>query len=493
MKFTRRRFLKASLIGASAAPRILAATGSPALVNGEIQVAVVGLHQQGKGHMRTYLKMPGTRLVALCDVDSTILAERAEECAKAGFKVATYRDYRKLLEDKSIDAVVIATPNHQHALQTIWALQAGKDVYCEKPLSHNVWEGRQVLAAERAHSKNVVFAGTQNRSSEDIQEAIAHVRSGALGKVLWARGLCYKLRESIGHFSAAHPVPATIDYDLWTGPADLVPPHRNSPRYGPVHYDWHWFWNYGGGDITNQGIHQVDVARWFLGESALPPSVMSFGGRYGLQDDAETPNTLVSVFNYERAPLIFEVRGLPQKSGLRAVDAYRGTRIGVVVHCEHGYLTVSESGTVVAYDHDHRKQNQWSKNTLGRHRANFVRALQSRTVSEARAEECHLSSALCHVANMSYCLGREVANSRLTEAIRGSALTQETHGRVLDHLKANAVDVDHVPSVMGPLLKVDPQGLRVSGEDREIDAAASRSPLFKRQGRDGFRIPALTA
>ena len=225
------------------------------------------------------------------------------------------------------DAIVIASPNHQHSLQTIWGLQAGKDVYCEKPLSHNVWEGRQAVEAAKKYSKNIVQAGTQNRSSEDIVDAIEFVKSGKIGKILWARGLCYKMRDSIGRTTGAQKVPDTLDYDQWSGPADLTPPRRNSPANGTVHYDWHWFWNYGGGDITNQGIHQMDVARWVLGGKGLPKDVVSFGGRFGYRDDAETPNTLVSVLNYEEAPLIFEVRGLGRKKGMRAMEDRKSTRL----------------------------------------------------------------------------------------------------------------------------------------------------------------------
>jgi len=276
--WSRKEFLKASLIGGGAAlvagqTRLFGQVApAPGSASGDIRVAVVGINSQGKGHMLDYCtKLKGARLVAICDVDTKVLADRLADCEKVGVKPENFTDYRKLLESKDIDAVVLATPNHQHSLQTIWALQAGKDVYVEKPLSHNIWEGRQALAASLKYTKNIVQTGTQNRSSLDIQEAVAFVRSGQIGKIQWSRGLCYKPRDSIGLTTAPTAVPASINYDLWTGPADLIPPHRNGSK-GPVHYDWHWFWNYGGGDITNQGIHQMDVARWFLGESGLRPA-----------------------------------------------------------------------------------------------------------------------------------------------------------------------------------------------------------------------------
>jgi len=499
--WTRKEFLKASAIGGGTA--LLAGRGyaqAPAAArkgsaNGDVRVGVVGLNQQGNGHMQNYVpgsksKVDGAILVAVCDADSAVLAKRKGEAEMGGNKVTGYTDYRKMLEDKNIDAIVIATPNHQHSLMSIWALQAGKDVYCEKPLSHNVWEGRQVVEASKKYNKNIIFAGTQNRSSEDIAEAIQFVRSGKLGKIKWARGLCYKQRDAIGKTTGPQPVPATVNYDLWTGPAELTPPRRNSPKYGTIHYDWHWFWNYGGGDITNQGIHQMDVARWFLGEKGLPPSVMSFGGRFGYVDDAETPNTLVSVLNYAAAPLIFEVRGLPQKTGMRAMDAYRGTRVGVVVQCETGYVTISEQGTCNIFDNDNKRINQLSKNTLGQHRPNFIKAVNARKVTIGDVTECHYSSALCHLGNVSYLVGADKSNAALAESIKSSEVTKETFGRMLEHLKANDVNTDTTKTVVGPLLKIDAKTESFAGSE-EFVKAANKSPLLKREGRGAFKIPVM--
>jgi len=308
--WSRKDFLKTTIIGgaalAAARPRLFG-QGS---ANGNVRIGIIGFNAQGWGHLQNYLpgsksKLDGAVLAAICDVDDAVLARGREAANKAGLKVAEYKDYRKLLESKEVDAVVCAPPNHQHSIVTISALMAGKDVYIEKPLSHNIWEGRQAVEAAKKYSKNIALIGTQNRSSEQIMNAIAMVRSGKLGKIKWVTGTCYKARDSIGLHEGPQPVPAGLDYDLWTGPAALVPPTRNGPK-GVIHYDWHWFWNYGGGDISNQGIHQMDVARWMLGAKGLPKSVMSFGGRFGYRDDAETPNTLVSVMDFGDAPLIFE-------------------------------------------------------------------------------------------------------------------------------------------------------------------------------------------
>ncbi len=493
--WTRKEFIRNSLVGGGAAflagnGRLYGQVGGKGSANGDLRVAVVGVRAQGRGHMMDYCtKLPGAKLVAICDVDSDVLNQRAQDCEKVGVKPEKFGDFRKLLESKNVDAVVLATPNHQHSLQTIWALQAGKDVYVEKPLSHNVWEGRQAVEAAKKYTKNIVQAGTQNRSSEDIYDAIAYVKTGAIGKIKWARALCYKERESIGRTTGPQPVPASVNYDLWTGPADLTPPRRNSKKNGPIHYDWHWFWNYGGGDITNQGIHQMDVARWFLGEAGLPPSVFSFGGRFGYQDDAETPNTLVSVLGYEKAPLIFEVRGLPMKAGMRAMDRFKGIDVGVVVQCEGGYVAIGSNGGAIAYDNDRKILQKFAKNTLGQHRANFVKAAHNRKVVYGVIEECHYSSALCHLANVPYMLGAEKSNTALAEAIKGNADTKDSLDRMLEHLKANAVDVAATKSVVGPHLKIDGRTEMFIGSDKTIVAAANKNPLRKREGRGAFKIP----
>jgi len=495
--WTRKEFLKTSLLGGGAAliigrTRIYGATAPVAgSANGDVRIGVAGINQQGASHMRDYLtgKIKGARLVAICDVDDAVLTKRKAECNKEGNDVATYRDVRKMLDDKNVDAVVFAPPNHWHSLMTIWALQAGKDVYVEKPLSHNVWEGRQVVEAARKYTKNIAYCGTQNRSSEDIIDAMAYVNSGQIGKIAWVRGLCYKPRDSIGKTTGSQQVPSSIDYDLWSGPAPLVPPHRNSPKYGPVHYDWHWFWNYGGGDITNQGIHQMDVARWFLGEKGLPPTVMSFGGRFGYQDDAETPNTLVSVFGFKKAPLIFEVRGLPMKAGMRAMDKFKGTDVGVVVQCENGYVTVGSNGGAVVYDNQNKVLQKFAKNTLGQHRQNYIKAIHARKVTNAPVEEIHYSSSLCHLGNLSYLVGSEKSNKELADAVKSDAATKDSYARVMDHLKANNVDIEKTKTVVGPLLKIDATKEMFTGGEKTIVDAANKHPLRKRTGRAPYTIP----
>jgi predicted dehydrogenase len=307
----RRSFIKQITAASAGSVFYIAKTSWAQKSPGEtINMAVVGFGGRGGSHISGYLglgkKGEAVKVAALCDVDSKVLGKRAAEFSKNKSPVQTYTDIRKLLENKDIDAVSIATPNHWHALGSIWAMQAGKDVYVEKPVSHNVWEGRQMVKAARKYGK-IVQTGTQSRSSrEGIYAAVKWVQEGNLGKIKLARGLCYKRRASIGKTEGPQRISDTIDYDLWCGPAPM-----GDLRRGKLHYDWHWQWDYGNGDLGNQGIHQMDIARWFLGEMALAPVVWSIGGRLGYEDDGQTANTQIIYQGYEKAPLIFEVRGLP--------------------------------------------------------------------------------------------------------------------------------------------------------------------------------------
>jgi predicted dehydrogenase len=503
--WTRKDFLKASMVGGTAAllaqSRVYGATAPTGSANGDIRIGIIGFNAQGFGHLQNYLpggsdgqgkgELKGATLVAICDVDDKVLAKGRAAAQKAGLKnVAEFKDYRKMLESKDIDAVVIATPNHQHSIMTIMGLQAGKDVYVEKPLSHNIWEGRQAVEASKKYTKNIALIGTQNRSSEQIMNAIQMVRSGKLGKLKWVTGTCYKPRDAIGLHDGPQAVPAGIDYDLWTGPAPLTPPTRNGPK-GPIHYDWHWFWNYGGGDISNQGIHQMDVARWILGAKGLPKSVVSFGGRFGYKDDAETPNTLVSVMQFDDVPLIFEVRGLGRKKGMKAMDVYRKSAIGVVAQCENGFINIDEGGNAIVYDNEGKKVEALTGSGNAAHRPNWLKALRSRKVEHGKLEEGHYSTSLCHLANISYLTGAEKSNAQLAEAVGSNLTAKEAYWRTLDHLKQNEVDLDATKPVVGALLGVDAKTEMLVHADKVVADAANNSPLRKREGRAPFKVPTM--
>ena len=494
---TRRDFVKTSALAAGA---ILSARswGQVPGANSDIRVAVVGLNGRGKNHLKSLSELKGVRVAAICDVDTAVLEKTAKSL---GAGVKTYTDIRELLGSSGIDAITIATPNHWHSLMGIWACEAGKDVYVEKPVSHNVLEGRQLVAAAKKYNR-VVQAGTQIRSGDGLAEAVAWVRAGNLGKITTSRGFCYKSRSSIGKTSGPQPIPATVDYHLWTGPAPLVPPHRNNPKNGPIHYDWHWIYAYGNGDVGNQGIHQMDVARWFLGEPGLPRHTLSIGGRLGYDDDGETANTQVIIHDYATAPLIFEVRGLPAKAGTAPdnnlggaeaaaaaaslMDKYRGVSIGNVVDCEGGYVVTNTYFAAEAYD----RAGKLLKEFKGRdgHMANFIDVVRSRKTANLRGPigEGHVSSALCHLGNISHQLGRVAPEGELREKIKGNAALTEAYGRMTEHLAANQIDLAKTPLTLGAPLALDSDAERFTGE-----GAAAANAMLTRNYRAPFVVPQL--
>ncbi|HVS54093.1 MAG TPA: Gfo/Idh/MocA family oxidoreductase [Opitutaceae bacterium] len=487
---SRRAFLRNTAVAAGAVAFSARSWSQVAGANSDLRVAVLGLNGRGKSHLASLAKISGVRLAAICDPDRALL-EKTQSSLGAGVK--TYVDLRELFASGEIDAVTIATPNHWHALAGIWAMQAGKDVYVEKPVSHNIWEGRQLVAAAKKYGR-VVQAGTQIRSGEGLREAVEWVRAGHLGKITASRGFCYKRRDSIGKTDAPTPVPATIDYDVWSGPAPLVPPHRNSKKNGPVHYDWHWIWLYGNGDLGNQGIHQMDVARWFLGESGLPRHTLSVGGRLGYVDDGETPNTHAIVHDYATAPLIFEVRGLPAKSGSEAagadasggMDRYRGVSIGNIVDCEGGYVMTASYFSATAYDRSGKVVKEFRGED--RHMQNFIDVVRSRKTAELYGplEDGHVSSALCHLGNISHQLGRATPPGELQEKIQGNAPLAEAFGRMREHLVANGVDLAQTPATLGQPLAIDAAAERFAGAD-----AAAANALLTRHYRAPFVVPPL--
>ncbi len=483
MKTLRRReFLRNSIIATSAVglfPALGAATnGRVKGANGDIRCAVVGFAGRGMEHIQGLSQASGARIVALCDVDSNVLDKEVKKWKDKGQPVAGYRDLRKLLESKDIDAVSFATPNHWHSLGSIWAVQAGKDVYVEKPISHNVWEGRQLVNAASKY-KRVVQAGTQARSSQGIREGIEYVQAGHLGKVLRARGLCYKRRPSIGKVDGPQEIPPTIDYDLWCGPAPKGPLMRK--RLG---YDWHWVWPTGNGDLGNQGVHQVDMCRWVLGETQVSPRVFSLGGRLGYVDDGTTPNTQIIYHDYAKAPLIFEVRGLPDKDGGKDMDKYHGVSIGVVVDCENGFLVIPDYKQSHILDRDGKLVKKFEGTTS--HFENFIKAVRDQKPTELHAPiiEGHISAALCHTANISYRLGKTMAPEELQSAVKGNAAVAEALGRMEQHLGANLVDLHKTPATLGETLQMDPATEKFVGN-------AKADEMLTRDYRAPFVVPAI--
>ncbi len=406
----RRTFLASAGSGAAAL-----ALGSPARAlgpNDQIRMAVIGFNGRGKSHIAAFAKDKRTTVATLCDVDSRLFKPAAALLGVAEGKAPEcVQDLRRVLDDKDIDAVSIATPNHWHSLATVWACQAGKDVYVEKPVSHNFVEGRKMVEAARKYGR-VVQTGTQNRSSKGVAGAVEFLRSGGIGDVYLAKGLCYKPRASIGHKDDG-TVPAGVDYNIWLGPAPERPFNPNR-----FHYEWHWNWDYGGGDIANQGIHQMDVARWGLGKSTWPTKIVSSGGRFGYKDDGETPNTLVSTYRWDDCELIFEVRGL-------ATNAEQGVKVGNIFYGTKGFLTIDgDKWQTFLGAPDAKTFEPGPKGGGGGdHFANFIEAVLARDPKKLHAEieEGHRSSALCHLGNIAYRAGRALAFDNASETFPGDA------------------------------------------------------------------------
>ncbi len=489
MAVNRREFLGASAAAVSAATFGLTLAGRAfAQDTADIRLAQIGFHSQGQGHIEHNHK----NLVALCDVDEEVLdgtAARLKE--KHGYKLDKYTDFRKLLERKDIDAVSIATPNHIHALVAVAAAQAGKHVYVEKPASHNIWEGRQMIQAARQNNR-VMQCGTQSRSSQSLKDAVAFVRSGELGKIKYALGTCYKPRPSIGKLDKPLQIPSSLNYDLWCGPATKEDLYRKQ-----LHYDWHWVFNTGNGDMGNQGIHQMDVARWFLGENELAPRAISIGGRLGYEDAGNTPNSQVVYLDYPSAPLIFETRGLPRSKEAQAtwgdsMDRFRGSQIGVLVQCERGHVLVPSYTEAIAYDTDGQEIKHWSvpDEALGNHICNFLSAVAANEPSKLNADiaEGHLSSALCHLGGISHQLGKRARAGEVADQLKGNDLLSTSFDRLASHLRANDVDIDGDAALtLGPWLQLDPKTEQFTGEN----AAAATALRAREKQREPFAVPDL--
>ncbi len=460
----RRWFLKRSTLALGAAvglaphTRVLGA-------NDDLRVAVVGFRGQGGLHLRLLRELAGVRVVALCDADRSVLERGVAAAAKLNQPVAGFVDVRKLLDDKNIDAITTATPDHWHCLVTVWACQAGKDVYVEKPLSHNIFEGRQAIAAA-AKYRRIAQWGNASHGQHTGPVHLEHERLGRI-RVVWTS--LNRMRESIGRATEPQPVPPAVDYDLWTGPAPLEPLRRRN-----LHYDWHWVWPTGTGEIGNNGIYPLDAARLQLGLNTLPRRVMSLGGRFLFDDDGETPNTQIALYQFDPGPLmIFEVRNLPSTQGPKTVGAkarYAQGDAGL----PRPTTPEGDRGGFTAHKG---------------HLFNFLSAVRSRREEDLRAPliEGHLSSTLVHLANISYRLGdaRPVAAAR--EAIQDQgAEALDVFDGFREHLTANGVDWSRTEVVVGPWLDFGPQTERFVGD---AELANRANALARGQYREPFVVP----
>ncbi len=443
-----------------------------------IRVAVIGCGGRGGSHISQFNGNHGCEIVTLCDVDASRAAAgmRAVE-KKRGVAPTHVQDLRKVLDDKSIDAVSIATPNHWHSLAAVWAMQAGKHVYVEKPMTHNVKEGRYLIEAAKRY-KRICQVGTQSRSNPGMVDSIKYLHDGHLGKVKLAYGLCYKRRKSIGKVTGPQPVPKNVDYDLWCGPARMLPIMRTK-----FHYDWHWFWEYGNGDLGNQGVHEMDKARWGLNKKELPKSVVSVGGRFGYIDDGETANTQLCIFDYGDSELVFEVRGLPSTSPYPGNLGGRGPNfVGNIFYGEKGILVCPSYNRGVVLAPDLSKVKEFSGGDDRFHFENFAQAIRSGKPEDLHCPptEGHPSAALCHLSNISMRLGKKTPLGEVKD-VAGTKEANEALKRMIAHLDANKVDMK-TDCLFGPLLPFDPKKEEFTGNNDKANS------MLTRHYRKGYEI-----
>ena len=475
-RLSRRRFLQRTL--AAAATVTIAGTKSSGQVlgaNDTIRLGVAGLHDRGGAHVKAFAGRKGVQVTYLIDPDTRQFDRRVKEVKEKGHNTPkTVQDIRQALDDKELDAVSVATPNHWHSLITVWACQAGKDVYVEKPCSHNVHEGRVAVEAARKHNR-IVQHGTQRRSSPDWARAVAVIKSGQLGRLLVARGICYKYRGSIGVKPPAPP-PAELDFDIWLGPAPRQPYHANL-----VHYNWHWFWDFGNGDIGNQGIHELDVARWAMKGATLPGKVWSLGGRFADGDQGQTPNMQMAVFEYGDVLLIFEVRGLVDKPAdssfkFKVANEYYTTE-GMIANGKFHPKNGGPPQDLDRFDVKVAPGGPWGS---------FLNAVRSRNVSDCNAdvELGHHSCTLIHAANASYRLGEEVSFDAKSKKLGDNHEVVETFENITRNLQGVGVMLEGASYQLGRTLTLDAQTERFTD-----DGAQQANAFLTRNYRAPFVVP----
>jgi predicted dehydrogenase len=474
---TRRRFLEDSILATAAAaaagaPRSLLAEEEKRSVaaNDKVTAAIIGCGIRGKQIARELCRFADCDIAHVCDPDSDRTAEVSAlvvEQKRPAPKAA--KDLRAILDDKSVQVVFIATCNHWHALAAIWAMQAGKDAYVEKPVSHNVSEGRRIVQVARKTGR-ICQGGTQNRSNAALAAAIDYIRSGKLGEVKLARSIVYGRRGSIGGPGKCE-IPATVDYNLWAGPAPMAPLTR-----GKFHYDWHWVWNTGNGELGNNNIHSLDICRWGLGVTGLGRSVVSFGGRFGYQDAGESPNTQVCLFDFGDKTIISETRGLK-------TEPFHANYKG-------GWIFFGTEGIISStslFDLEGQLVRTFEGKTES-HFANFLKAVRSRKREDLAADilEGHQSTALCHIGNISWRLGRAASESEVRDELKQLKLPDaaiETFDRTVQHLRDNKVDLKQPKLTLGPLLPLD-------SEREAFDKHPEADAMLTREYRQPFVVPA---
>lgn len=462
----RRDFLKHAAAGSLASTFVISGTKASGRVlgaNDRVRVAVAGINGRGQAHMRAYGEMSDVEVAYLVDPDSRLFASRSAAVEQlAGNTPTCVQDFRRVLDDKMLDAVSIVTPNHWHALLGIWACQAGKDVHMEKPCSHNILEGRRLVEAARKYNR-IVQHGTQRRSDPKWIQLTTDVRNGKFGRLLCAYAYTYRPRASIGVRNSERP-PAELDFNLWSGPAPSHPYRTNL-----VHYDWHWIWDFGNGEIGNLGTHQMDLARWAMPVGAAPQSVISLGGRFGYQDQGETPNTQLTAFDFGDIKLLCEQRGLVGR---------KATKVTVEFYTSEGVVKAGKffpKGRKDGQPIDGAPVGGFAD--LGRrHFRNFIDCIRSRNRNELNGEilEGHRSTLLAHLGNISYRLGENVPFDTQTKAFGGDKLACEAFEDMKQHL-GDAAHLELTSSTyhLGRSLRFDANAERFIG-DSEADKLLTR-------------------
>lgn len=449
---SRRLFLKNSALvtGASGAASLLRPSvwGAPAGANDAIRIAIIGLGTKGRQHLQVLSGRPDVRVTALCDLDSAALSNALKGAEAKKLTPFTTTDPREIMTRNDVDAVIVAAGNHWHALLSVWACQAGKDVYCEKPMTHTVWEGRKMIEAAQKY-KRIVQVGTQYRSEKGLNEGIKFIHSGQLGKLQHVHAVYYGARGSIGRRNPWYPT--NLNYDLFCGPAPMAPLERDK-----LHYDWHWSWDTGNGELGNNGVHILDAAMRMVQSDAPARRVLGIGGRYVHQGVAETPNSQIAVYDFPNAPVIYEGRALTAKPGAGYMDAVAGIRVGVVAYCEGGYLT-GLTGSV-AYDPTGKLIQKFAGDGGGlTHMSNFLTAIRSRNASELAAPVTigHVSASICHYGNISLRIGKPADTSTITQALEAMPAAAKITDSLQKHLGVHGIDLDKQPLTLGDWLEVD--------------------------------------
>ncbi len=458
MSLTRRRFLQGSAAAASvvAMPRLAASSLRGA--NETIRMGVIGCGGRGNYHIDRFGSQEGVVVAAVCDPDRERSAAAAAKIkSKYKNEPAQYADVREMLEKAQLDAVSVATMQYWHALPTIWACQAGKDVYCEKPLSHYIHEGQVMVRAARKY-KRIVQIGTQARATRATIDAVKFIQDGGLGKIKYVTAFANKPRTPIGNRDEPLPIPDSVDYDLWCGPADNGPIYRDR-----LQYDCSFTWDKGDGESCNQGVHEIDVARWLLDESEMPRRTISLGGRFAFNDAGDVPNTQIIYYDFPTAPVLYEVHNMRAAKGSGAAPTFRGSRTDVCAHCEGGYAFV-RSGQV--FDNDGKKIKSFGggEDIF----QNFIGAVRSQRQEDLAADilEGHRSTTVTHLGNISYRVGKPASQGEIRERIVGAPLFEEMFDRMVTHLKAHEIDVDQPTINLGEWLDVDVKNERFKDHDQ---------------------------